>query len=152
DNDVIHGSSECTLHHLDGGPGNDRIVEAGDFTIGGSGNDTIEFLDCGGVAYGGPGNDELSGNDNSPNLELHGGSGDDNLTGSNTGDPDQLFGEDGNDTLNGGEGATAFSCGRGTDTITNFDASKGDTKTTDCENFLPRTQFSSLLSSFFLSS
>jgi Ca2+-binding RTX toxin-like protein len=151
-NDVIEGSSECTLGNVDGGSGNDTIFQADDFTIGGSGNDIIEFLDCSGVAYGGPGNDELSGGDDSPNLELHGDNGDDNLTGSNTGDPDQLFGEDGNDTLNGGVGATSFSCGSGTDTITNFDTSKGDTKTADCENFLPRTQFSSSLTSFILSS
>jgi hypothetical protein len=68
-------------------------------------------------------------------VELHGGSNDDILEGSVGGDPGQLFGDDGNDTLTGGEGATSFSCGAGVDIITNFDATKGDTRTADCENF-----------------
>jgi hypothetical protein len=55
-------------------------------------------------------------------------------------DGDKLFGDDDDDTLTGddsffGEGADFFSCGAGTDTITDFNAAEGDTKTADCENF-----------------
>lgn len=45
------------------------------------------------------------------------------------------FGEGDNDTLIGDSGANFFSCGSGIDTITNFNAAEGDTKTADCENF-----------------
>jgi hypothetical protein len=37
--------------------------------------------------------------------------------------------------LTGKKGADSFSCGSGADTITNFNAAEGDTKTADCENF-----------------
>jgi Ca2+-binding RTX toxin-like protein len=131
--DDIEGSSECAISNAYGGPGNDRISSPNDFTSGGDGNDIIEFADCGGVAYGDAGNDQIRGGE--VRVELHGGSRDDILRGSDSGDPDKLFGDDGNDRLTGGEGATSFSCGPGTDTITNFDASKGDTKTADCESF-----------------
>ena len=46
-----------------------------------------------------------------------------------------LFGESGDDTLTGDGGSDAFSCGSGIDTITDFNADEGDTKTADCENF-----------------
>jgi Ca2+-binding RTX toxin-like protein len=49
---------------------------------------------------------------------------------------DELFGGKGDDTLTGRDGADSFNCGPGTDTITDFDAAGGDTKTADCENFL----------------
>ena len=32
-------------------------------------------------------------------------------------------------------GADQFNCGAGTDAITDFDATQGDTKTADCESF-----------------
>ena len=48
---------------------------------------------------------------------------------------DILFGEDENDILSGKGGADSFSCGPGADTITDFNAAEGDTKTADCENF-----------------
>lgn len=48
---------------------------------------------------------------------------------------DLLFGDGDNDTLTGRGGADSFSCGPGTDTITDFNAAEGDTKTADCENF-----------------
>ena len=66
-------------------------------------------------------------------VELHGGSGNDKLIAAFGGD--KLFGESGGDTLIGGQGETFFSCGPGIDTITDFDAAEGDTKTADCENF-----------------
>jgi Ca2+-binding RTX toxin-like protein len=48
---------------------------------------------------------------------------------------DLLFGNSNNDVLSGEEGADSFSCGSGRDTITDFNAAEGDTKTADCENF-----------------
>jgi Ca2+-binding RTX toxin-like protein len=132
-NDEIGGSSECSLDRVFGESGNDRIRGADEFTSGGSGNDVIQFTDCGGVAYGDGGNDELRGGDSSNFLELHGGSGDDIL--SATDGEDDLFGDDGDDTLTGGSNADSFSCGPGIDTITDFNAAEGDTKTADCENF-----------------
>ena len=45
-----------------------------------------------------------------------------------------LFGDKGDDTLTGGSDADSFSCGPGTDTITDFNEAEGDTKTADCEN------------------
>jgi Ca2+-binding RTX toxin-like protein len=47
-----------------------------------------------------------------------------------------LFGDKGDDTLTGGSDADSFSCGPGTDTITDFNEAEGDTKTADCENLL----------------
>jgi hypothetical protein len=38
--------------------------------------------------------------------------------------------------LSGSNDADSFDCGPGRDTITDFDAGEGDTKTGDCENFL----------------
>ena len=68
-------------------------------------------------AYGGDGDDTLTGNDAA--NELSGGRGDDVLTG-NAGD-DSLSGGDGNDRLDGGAGADDLSGGAGDDTII-FDA------------------------------
>jgi Ca2+-binding RTX toxin-like protein len=66
---------------------------------------------------------------------MYGGSGDDELKGG-CGDND-LFGGSGDDTLTGGDCSEPnhFDCGPGIDTITNFDAGQGDTKTGDCEHF-----------------
>lgn len=127
--DEISGSSECDIPLAFGESGNDRIISPRDFASGGSGDDYIEFTDCGGVAYGDAGNDELRGEADAT-VELHGGSGDDILfVGA------RLFGEDGNDTLTGDDAPNFFSCGPGIDTITNFNPAEGDTKTADCENF-----------------
>jgi serralysin len=131
-NDEIHGSSECSIDRAFGESGNDRIVQPL-FGSGGTGNDIIEFTDCSGVAYGNSGDDELRGLDVGSPLELHGGSDDDILDGA--GDDDELFGDNGDDTLEGEEGADRFICGGGEDTITDFNAAEGDTKTADCENF-----------------
>jgi Ca2+-binding RTX toxin-like protein len=131
-NDEIQGSSECSIDRAFGESGNDRILQPL-FGSGGPGNDIIEFTDCSGVAYGDSGDDELRGLDVGSSLELHGGSEDDILNGA--GDDDELFGDDGDDTLEGEEGADFFSCGTGIDTITDFNAAEGDTKTADCENF-----------------
>lgn len=130
--DEIDGQSECLIPHAYGESGDDRIIFAGDFASGGSGDDFIQFFDCNGVAYGDSGNDELRASPEHPG-ELHGGSGRDEVIGNDN--DDQLFGDGGRDTLTGDEGADSFNCGRGTDTITDFNAAEGDTKTADCENF-----------------
>ena len=132
-NDEIGGSSECSLDNVFGGSGNDEIFQANELTRGGLGNDIIIFADCGGVAYGERGDDEIRGGD--ARVELHGGSGDDMVVGSDGGD-DHLFGNEDNDRLSGRAGADSFSCGPGADTITDFNAAEGDTKTADCENVL----------------
>jgi Ca2+-binding RTX toxin-like protein len=132
-NDVIDGASECAIRHAYGGSGSDRIISPSVLTRGGSGNDLIQFADCGGVAYGDSGNDELRGGEQ--HVELHGGGGDDKLVGGFDSGNDELFGDKGDDTLTGRDGADSFDCGPGTDTITDFDAAEGDTKTSDCENF-----------------
>jgi Ca2+-binding RTX toxin-like protein len=98
----------------------------------GSGDDFIQFDDCGGTAYGDSGNDELIGSGDN-RADLHGGSGNDRLEARSGGE--RLFGERGDDTLIGAQGETFFSCGPGRDTIINFNAAEGDTKTADCENF-----------------
>ena len=137
--DEINGSSECSLDRVFGGAGNDEIFQANELTKGGSGNDIITFGDCGGVAYGDRGDDELSGGD--ARVELHGGGGDDILRSNEGG---ELFGDNGDDTLygsgvgsslTGGKGADKFICDSSEDTMTDFNASEGDTKTENCENF-----------------
>lgn len=84
---------------------------AGDFLCGDKGNDKI---------YGEDGADKLLGFDG--NDEIHGGAGNDNVRGGA-----------GNDVLYGEAGKDRFECGPGTDTIIDFNASEGDTKTSDCE-------------------
>jgi Ca2+-binding RTX toxin-like protein len=45
-----------------------------------------------------------------------------------------LYGEAGNDILEGGRGADYFDCGDGLDVIVDYDPSKGDTHTNNCED------------------
>jgi len=133
-NDAIGGSSECALVRAFGGSGNDRILSPDEFSSGGSGNDLIRFADCGGVAYGDGGDDEIRGGEQP--VELHGGSGDDELIGGFDDGNDKIFGDRGDDMLTGREGADSFDCGPGRDTITDFNEAEGDTRTADCENLL----------------
>ncbi len=131
-NDYLNGASECGIVHAFGEAGNDRIISPIGLVRGGDGDDYIEYRDCGGVAYGDAGNDELIGAGDD-HTELHGGSGNDRLRAGISGD--KLFGDSGDDTLIGVEGPTFFSCGPGIDTIIGFNPAEGDTKTADCENF-----------------
>jgi|SRR5829696_6348059 len=132
-NDYIDGASECGIRNAYGEAGNDRIISPNDFASGGPGNDYIEFRDCLGVAFGDSGNDELRASAEYSGYELHGGSGDDKVIGESNNDI--LFGDRDDDTLTGRDGADSFSCGTGIDTITDYNAAEGDTKTADCESF-----------------
>lgn len=130
-----------------GGAGNDEIDGAGgnDLIYGGSGDDTVTDFDGRAHVYGGSGNDSLFGTDGA----LYGGAGNDYLDGEivvGGGGQDLLFGgadpsdlrggsdDDalvvwslGNDTMAGGSGHDQFIFAfpnRGTDTITDFDATQ----------------------------
>ncbi len=107
---------------ISGRNGNDVINGAtGSDTIkGNDGDDTIQEADLSGQVYGNDGNDVLSGGFE-PDY-LSGGSG-----------TDELYGGGEDDTLRGGSGADYFDCGPGFDVVLDFDASEGDTHSTDCE-------------------
>ncbi|HEX5892341.1 MAG TPA: hypothetical protein VFY41_05720 [Nitrososphaeraceae archaeon] len=93
-------------------------------------------------------NDKLFGNRGSDNLEggaggddLYAGRGDDVIFAGFDDDflvagegNDELYGETGNDILEGGTGADYFDCGDGLDVIIDFQPSKGDTHTNNCED------------------
>src|SRR5829696_8618049 len=104
---------------LIGTPGNDKIDSKGgnDGNIGdtiegdGSGNDKINS---------GEGND-----DNFGDTEVGTGSGDDKI---NAGQ--------GDDVSTGNGGADKFQCGKGEDTVTDFNEEEGDKATGNCENIL----------------
>ena len=100
------------------------------------------------VLQGRLGDDRLYGNTGDDNLqggaggdELYAGRGDDVIFGGLEDDflvggdgNDELYGEAGNDVLEGGRGADYFDCGDGLDVIIDFDPSKGDTHTNNCED------------------
>jgi Ca2+-binding RTX toxin-like protein len=103
--------------------GNDTIygMQSGDDISGGSGDDII---------YGNEGRDVLKGK--AGNDRIEGGEGNDRIVGDRGNDI--LVGGPGNDTLTGGLGKDIFMCGTGTDTITDFNITKGDTiPENDCE-------------------
>jgi Ca2+-binding RTX toxin-like protein len=106
--DIIYGlKGNDQIYGFDG---NDKLVggKRDDIIDGGPGNDSI---------YGKAGNDFLAGN-----------------TGSDT-----LISGEGDDILRGRNAFTAeaepdsFNCGKGTDTIDDFNSGEGDRKTNDCE-------------------
>jgi Ca2+-binding RTX toxin-like protein len=126
-------------------------------TEGTDGPDIMLGCDLEDIIYGKAGNDVLQGR--LENDRLYGDSGDDNLEGGAGGDElyagtgddiifggfeddflvggkgnDELYAEDGNDLLEGGDGADYFDCGDGLDVIVDFDPSKGDTHTNNCED------------------
>lgn len=47
---------------------------------------------------------------------------------------DKLFGGPDDDSLTGGPGKDSFNCGEGADTVIDFDPSKNETMSTNCEN------------------
>jgi Ca2+-binding RTX toxin-like protein len=120
DADTILGTPVSDIIRAEGGDdlvmgneGNERI-------FGGSGDDLIQ---------GNLGNDKLDGEGR--NDVLIGGDFDDILSGGD-GD-DSLFGGPGNDVLKGGEGKDRFVCADGVDTVLDYEPSKGDTVSGDCE-------------------
>ncbi len=102
--------------------GNDIVMALGgnDLVYSGGGDDTV---------YGGDGNNQLFGEDGKDNVI--GGQFDDLLSGGN--DNDHLAGVAGDDTMLGGAGANFFDCGDGMDTIIDYNPSKGDVISNNCE-------------------
>ena len=110
---------------------NDRIFgRGGDDTLNGAyGSDTIEANDGDDTVQGAELDDQIYGDKG--NDVLSGGTGNDYLS---AGDgTDELYAGDGDDTLRGGDGADYFSCGVGFDVVLDYDRSKGDVYTMDCE-------------------
>ncbi len=97
---------------------------------------------AGGVfMYGGYGNDEIHGTDESDHLS--GGPGNDIIYGYGGGDyieggegNDTLYGGDGDDVLVGGPGADYFDCGEGYDIVEDFHPEEGDVALSNCEVLL----------------
>jgi RTX calcium-binding nonapeptide repeat (4 copies) len=119
-NDVIIGTEDND--DISAEEGNDVINSAtgADTIEGNDGDETIAEADGSGQVYGNSGNDVISGGFE-PDY-LSGGSGD-----------DELYGGEDDDTLRGGSGKDFFDCGFGFDIILDFDPSKGETYSTDCE-------------------
>jgi len=110
-----------------------------DIIYGKAGNDVLQGRLENDRLYGDSGDDSLQGG--AGGDELYGGTGDDIIFGGFEDDflvggkgNDELYGEDGNDLLKGGDGADYFDCGDGLDVIVDFDQSKGDTHTNNCED------------------
>ena len=64
-------------------------------------------------------------------LNVKGDNNNNNLVG--TSDSDRLDGKNGNDVLFGDLGADSFKCGKGVDTVKDFNSAEGDKKSSDCE-------------------
>ncbi|MBY5931439.1 hypothetical protein KUV51_00390 [Tateyamaria omphalii] len=141
-NDTVRGSENDDLLSGDAGAdvvegrdGNDLLfVDNADFeqgsVSGGNGIDTIIVTGTEGVdvtlvnhelegAYGGEGNDVLSGAGSSDDLPIYGGGGDDTITGGHGGD--NLGGDDGNDSIDGGIGDDLIFGGAGHDALNGED-------------------------------
>ena len=110
-----------------------------DIIYGKSGNDVLQGRLANDRLYGDSGDDNLQGG--AGGDELYAGTGDDIIFGGLEDDflvggkgNDELYGEAGNDILEGGDGADYFDCGDGLDVIVDFDPSKGDTHTNNCED------------------
>ena len=117
DDDFLRGTAQDdTIYGL---KGDDQIYafDGKDKIVAGKGNDIIDGGPGSDTLYGNSGNDFLSGNTGSDTLI--GGAGDDIMRGRNA-----LVSEAEPDS---------FECGKGTDTIDDFNANEGDTKTLDCE-------------------
>jgi len=70
-------------------------------------------------------------NMNAYSLNVKGDNNDNNLMG--TSESDRLDGKNGNDVLFGDLGSDSFKCGKGVDTIKDFNSAEGDRKSSDCE-------------------
>lgn len=97
---------------------------------GGSGNDRIEMDSAeGSIVDAGSGDDRIAIANESKSMQLFGGTGEDVIIGGNGND--MISGGVGSDVLRGGAGADRFvfdvsSFGRGTDIVSDFNASEGD--------------------------
>jgi Ca2+-binding RTX toxin-like protein len=118
--DTILGSPAADVIYAEGGDDLVMANEGNDRVFGSSGDDLIQ---------GNLGDDKLDGEGR--NDVLIGGDFDDILSGGD-GD-DSLFGGPGNDVLKGGEGKNRFVCADGVDTVLDYEPSKGDTISGDCE-------------------
>jgi Ca2+-binding RTX toxin-like protein len=118
--DTILGSPTDDL--IEAEDGDDLVManEGNDRVFGSSGEDLLQ---------GNLGNDKIDGEGR--NDVLIGGDFDDILSGGD-GD-DSLFGGPGNDVMKGGEGKNRFVCADGVDTVLDYNPSKGDTISGDCE-------------------
>src|SRR5919107_1885760 len=114
--DIMYGKSASDV--LQGRLGNDRL-------FGDSGEDNLQGGLGGDELYAGRGNDVIFAGFEDDFLVAGEGN-------------DELYGEDGNDLLEGGEGADYFDCGDGLDVIIDYDPSKGDTHTNNCEDVRER--------------
>ena len=98
---------------------------------GGSGDDRIEMNNArSSIVDAGSGDDRIAIANESKSMQLFGGTGEDIIVGGN-GD-DMISGGVGSDVLRGGAGADQFlfdvsSFGRGTDLVSDFNSSEGDT-------------------------
>jgi trimeric autotransporter adhesin len=118
--DTILGSPQNDIIRAKGGDDLVMANEGNDRVFGSSGDDLLQ---------GNLGDDKLDGEGR--NDVLIGGDFDDVLSGGD-GD-DSLFGGPGNDVLKGGEGKNRFVCADGVDTVLDYEPSKGDTISGDCE-------------------
>ena len=92
-------------------------------------DDNISGLVDNSLVVGKAGNDIIKAG-NGDDL-IQGGTGNDKIFGGNGNDI--LFGGLGDDILTGGKGADVFYCGVGRDTITDFNSTEGDMRSSDCE-------------------
>jgi Ca2+-binding RTX toxin-like protein len=120
------------------GSGLGSACQEGDIIRGFEKNDVLQGSVGNDELYGDEGNDKILGSDGSDKLYggpdsdiLQGGVGADLLIGGN-GD-DELYGGAGDDVSIGGKGVNFFDCGDGNDIIIDFDPSKGDTQSGNCE-------------------
>lgn len=120
------------------GSGLGSACQEGDIIRGFEKNDVLQGSVGNDELYGDEGNDKILGSDGSDKLYggpdsdiLQGGVGADLLIGGN-GD-DELYGAAGDDVSIGGKGVNFFDCGDGNDIIIDFDPSKGDTQSGNCE-------------------
>ena len=117
--DYLRGTPGFSV--IDAGDGDDTIDAAngGDFVLGGAGSDYIINVSEGSVAYGGDGNDQISGTGrmfgNEGDDSLYGAQSDDTLSGGF--DNDLIYAAEGNDLLQGGRGEDSLYGQRGNDQI-----------------------------------
>jgi trimeric autotransporter adhesin len=118
--DTILGTGGSDVIYAEGGDDLVMANEGNDRVFGASGDDLLQ---------GNLGDDKIDGEGR--NDVLIGGDFDDILSGGD-GD-DSLFGGPGSDVLKGGEGKNRFVCADGVDTVLDYEPSKGDTISGDCE-------------------